>query len=288
MWECEHRNTSYFSSKHESRRHSLPYLGIPEPGMVALLPPRTLRLALRKYNLGADSGRLKRESRLLLNSLHAGPAEKVHFCQSCYSAVQPPALKADEEEEGEAGLRRQEGICCKGNVGNESPSPTPRISSSCLPFVLMLLPGPACATNICWVTTVCQAPEIKTDTSPCSHGASEPEDNPEGPLWGPRNEVTRWDNAGPCSSLPPHWSWGGEAEGLAAASKISKRLIYPTHAANVVWCFQKWRTNNLRFHLEAVNYSFSHHPEHQSVTLHFVAQLLIFKDPLTTVCSMLT
>lgn len=292
MWECEHRNTRYFSSKHESSRHSLPYPGKPGPGqgMVALLPPRTLMLALRKSNLGADSGRLKGESHLLLNSLHAGPAEKVHFCQSCYSAVRPPALKADEEEEGKAGLQRQEGICCKENVSNKSPSPTPLISSkSCLLFMLMLLPGPAHAINIYWVTTICQAPEIKIDTSPCSRGASRPEGNPEGPLWGPRNEVTRWDNAGSCSSsLPSYWSWGGEVEGLMAASKISKRLIYPTHAANVVWCFQRRRTNNLRFHLEAVNYSFSQHPGHQSVTLHFVAQLLIFKDPLTTVCSILT
>lgn len=69
--------------------------------MVAPALQGALRLAMRESNLGAESGMLRGESPRLLNSLHAGPAERAHFCPSCYSADHPPALRADEKEKRE-------------------------------------------------------------------------------------------------------------------------------------------------------------------------------------------
>lgn len=253
IWECEHRNTSSVSSQ----------CWVPD---IPRLPLRECR----QEGCGGSS-----PSRGPSNSLHAGPVGKSHCCSSSHSAGQ--AGKGGWKEAPRMGSA----LLCLG----EGVSVGERVVTSCHtsspPPSLLCFSCPSCSQELCMVQIFTEhllcARHQKYDTGTvpalmglpvqkaiigghCNTGGGE--------LW-----VSAYTGAMSCPPLESVscWSWEREVEGLMAASKINKRLIYPAHAANVVFCFQKWRTNNLRFHLKAVNYSFPQHPGHQSVILRFGA-----------------
>lgn len=257
-WGCDHRNTSYFSFKQQSCPWALPFSGKPWPGQgrMASFPPRCPWTLLDEVQFQPRFWDLQGRRALIVDSLHV-----VALLAIFNSPVDWHPAPRQMQETGEKPSSKEkplspplEGRLLYGNEGHK-----PR---SLPPFLFSVLSCSSCQCssqelnettcehtkanlesshilgNIYWAPVRCQPPKTLNRHSLHSHGTSRTAVNGTGPLWG-LAESSYPDTSldPPATRIPQCENWEREVEGLTAASKINKRLIYPTHAANVVLCY---------------------------------------------------
>ena len=147
-----------------------------------------------------------------------------------------------------------EGGCCQGNGGDRCPSPTPLHLLLILSALWANAAPRSCRVNRPSGSTYYAPDTSRTEQSPFSWGSQARRRHGRIPLGTHKRAHTLKRCCSLC--LVPEVGKRRCGWGLTTASKINKRLTSLKQAANVVLCFQKQRTDNLRFHLEVVNYSF--------------------------------